>query len=261
MNLFIKFFRDIKKYREYIQNSFFTELALDNSRSYLGFLWWLLDPLFYMLVYILVVSVILGRGGPDYPVFVFSGLLIWRWTSSTINQSIKSISAKKNLINSVYLPKTLFPFIKNNINFFYFSISITILVPFLIVYKIPLTYHIIEIIPVIIVQYLLNFGISLWLSHLGVLYFDVDKFLAVFIRTWYYLSPGLYALEIVPDALRPLMWLNPLTTTMVSSRNVFLYGQHPVYPGLLAWGAVSLLIIYFGLRNIYIFDRTYAKVL
>jgi ABC-type polysaccharide/polyol phosphate export permease len=258
---FRKFIFDIKKYREYIYNSFLTELALENSRSYLGFLWWLLDPLFYMLVYIMVVSIILRRGGPDYPVFVFSGLLIWRWTSSTINQSTNCIIAKKNLINNIYIPKTIFPFIKNSVNFFYFSISITLLVPFLIIYKIPLTYHVIEIVPVIIVQYLFNFGISLWLSHLGVLYFDVDKVLSVFIRVWYYLSPGLYSLDLVPKTLQPLMWLNPLTTTMVSSRNVFLYGHPPVYLGLLVWGVLSIIIIYFGLRNIYNFDRMYAKVL
>lgn len=261
MNPLSKFSIDLKRYKEYIQNSFFTELALDNSRSYLGFLWWLLDPLLYMLVYIILVSIILGRGGPDFPVFVFSGLLIWRWTSSTINQSINSISNKKNLINNVYLPKTLFPFIKNNVNAFYFLISLILLIPFLFIYRIQLTYHVIEIIPVIIVQYLFNFGVSLWLSHLGVLYFDVDKILRVVIRTWYYLSPGLYALEQIPEQFRPFIWLNPLTTTMVSSRNVFLYGEHPAYLGLLVWGIISLVIIYFGLRNIYIFDRTYAKVL
>jgi len=190
---------------------------------------------------------------------MFFKYYILRFSLST--KDPEDIRGWKDQLANYYL--TFWPnlyYLKNNVNIFYFLVSITLLVPFLIIYKIPLTYHVIEIIPVILVQYLFNFGVSLWLSHLGVLYFDVDRILAVFIRTWYYLSPGLYALDRVPEALRPLMWLNPLTTTMVSSRNVFLYGQHPVYIGLLAWGIISLVIIYFGLRNIYKFDRMYAKV-
>ena len=258
---FLHFFNDLKKFKEYIINSFFTGLALDNSRSYLGFVWWVLDPLMYMLIYIIVVSVILGRGEPNFPVFVFSGLLIWRWTSNTINQSTKSIIAKKNIINNVYIPKFIFPFVKNNINTFYFLISIFLLIILLIIYKIPFTWHFIEFIPVMIVQYLFNFGVSLWLSHLGVIYFDVDKIINVFIRAWYYLSPGLYSLDRVPELVRPFMWLNPLTTTIVSSRNVFLYGKSPEYLGLLIWGVISLIIIILGLRKVYYFDRAYAKVI
>jgi len=214
-----------------------------------------------MLIYIIVVSIIMGRGEPNFPVFVFSGLLIFRWSSNTIGQSTSSISSKKNIINNIYLPKTLFPFIKNNVNTFYFLISLALLIVLLVIYKIPPTWHYFEIIPVLVVQYLFNFGVSLWLSHLGIVFFDVDKILNVFLRAWYYLSPGLYALDRVPEEFRPFMWLNPLTTSIVSSRNVFLYGKSPVYLGLATWFLISVVLIYFGLRKVYQFDRSYAKVM
>ncbi len=261
MDIFKRFFQDIKIFREYITNSIATEMAVKYGRSYLGYAWWVLDPLLYMLIYVFVVSIVLGRGGPDFPVFVFSGLLSFRWASQSISQCTMSITSKRNVIGNVYIPKFVFPFIKTINNSFFFLISIVLLFIFLLIYKIPLTFHIFEFIPIFIVQYLFNLAVGLWMSHLGVYFYDVDKVLNVFLRMWYYVSPGLYTLDTVPEALRPVLWLNPLTTMMVSSRNVFLYGESPVYLGLITWGLISIVIIYFGLKIQYKFDRTYAKVL
>jgi ABC-type polysaccharide/polyol phosphate export permease len=256
-----KFVRDIKKYREYITTAVSTEFSLEFSKSHIGYLWWILDPLLYMLIYIFVVSIVLKRGGPAYPVFLFTGLLFWRWTSDTMNRSTFSITSKKSILSQVYIPKPILPLIKILVNTTYFLFSILVLLLVLWFYKIPLTPHILEFIPIFVVQWLFIFGLSLWLTHLGVYYYDIDRVLSLVLRLWYYISPGLYDLSAVPDRLQFILWLNPLTTTFVSSRNVFMYGEHPVYAGLLAWGGISLGIVYFGLKQLYKFDRIYTKVI
>lgn len=260
MTVLKRFLNDLKKYREFIVNSISTELTTEYANSYIGYLWWILDPLLYMMIYVFVVSIVLGRGGPDYPVFLFSGLLFWRWTSSAILRCSNSIVSKRNILNQIFLPKFVLPLIRTCIEAAYFIFSIIVLLALLLLYRIPFTYHILEFIPIFITQFLFIFGAGLWLSHLGVYYYDVDRVLSFLLRIWYYVSPGLFALESIPEPYQRLFWLNPLTVIMTSSRNVFMYGKHPLYLGLAILSLVSLILIYSGLRLLYKFDRTYTKV-
>jgi ABC-type polysaccharide/polyol phosphate export permease len=260
VEILTRFIRDIKKYREYIINSIMTELSVTYAKSYLAYLWWVLDPLLYMFIYVFVVNIVLGRGGPQYPVFVFTALLFWRWTSSAINHSTNSILSKRNLLGNVYIPKFIFPLIKTAVDSVYFLFSILVLFLVLFVYKIPLTLHLFEFVPLFVVHFLFVFGLGLWMSHLGVYYYDVDRVLTFVLQAWYYLSPGLYGLDVIPAQYRFLFWFNPLTTTFSSSRNIFMLGQPPLYLGMFIWGVISILIIYFGLKKLYAFDRIYTKV-
>src|SRR5690625_3880266 len=84
-------------------------LKAEHRNSYLGYFWWLLDPLLNVAVYYFLVVIILGRGGPDFPVFLVIGLVVWRWISSSINSSANSILRYSSIINQVYLPKFIFP--------------------------------------------------------------------------------------------------------------------------------------------------------
>lgn len=251
---------DLGKYWEYILNSINTEIRTEYSTSYVGYLWWILDPLLYMVIYIVVVTILLGRRPPDYPVFLFTGLLFWRWTSSAFIRCTNSIISKRNLLAQVYIPKFIFPLVRVVIESIYFLFSIFVLFALLIIYKIPFTLHFLEFVPLFFVQFLFIFGMGLWLSHLGAYYYDVDRVLSFILRVWYYVSPGLYSLASVPESYRHLFWLNPLTTIMESSRNVFLYGKSPVYPALAGLAVLSLVIIYFGLKKLREFDRVYTKV-
>jgi ABC-type polysaccharide/polyol phosphate export permease len=256
-----KIVKAFRKYKDFFLISVKAELTLEVSRSYLGYVWWILDPLLYMGIYIFVVSFIFQRGGPNYPVFVFSGLLIWRWTSSSLTESTNSIVRKKNLLDQVYLPKFILPMVQIVKNTLFYLFSLTILLLLIVIYKIPFTLHFFEIIPIVIIQTLFLFGLGLWFSHLGVYFYDFDKYIRFILRLWYYLSPGLYEIESVPEKLRPIMWLNPLTITMQGSRDLFMYNRSPNYLALSVLGVVSIVIIYSGLFKLDQFDRSYTKVI
>ncbi len=255
-----RFWADINKYREFILSSIVTELKTEYAKSYIGYLWWILDPVLFMFIYVFVVSIVLKRGGPGFPVFLFSGLLFWRWTSSSILRCTSSIVSKRSILSQIYIPKFILPLIRTGVDSIYFLFSILVLLLLLVIYKIPFTLHILEFIPIFLVQYLFIFGMGLWLSHMGVYYYDVDRVLGFILRVVYYLSPGLYALEAIPLPYRQWFWVNPLTTVMISSRNAFMYGKSPLYLNLLIWTIINLLLIYTGLKKLYKFDRTYAKV-
>ena len=83
-------------------------LKAQNRDSFLGYFWWLLDPLLNVGIYYFLMVVILGRGGPDYPIYLVIGMINWRWISSTINSSSKAITGYSSIISQVYMPKSVF---------------------------------------------------------------------------------------------------------------------------------------------------------
>jgi ABC-type polysaccharide/polyol phosphate export permease len=261
MKLFNVAIKDFKRYKEYILYTTKSELKVQLSSTFLGYLWWILDPLMYMLVYMLVVMIIFNRGGEDFPIFVFSALVPWKWTVSSIMDSTGSIKGKAGVLQQVYIPKYVLPLIKTLINTTKFLFGILVLLVLKVFFKIPFTLHMLEFIFVFIVNFLFILGIGFILSHLGVYFKDINNILSFTIRLWFYLSPALYDLSSVPAKIRFLWWLNPMTTFYMSYRNIFLYGESPLYLQLGLWVLASLLLMYVGLRYLYKFDKNYTKVI
>jgi len=248
------------QYREYIAYSVRSELKLQFSGKYLGALWWVLDPVFYMLAYILVVHVIFRRGGPDYPVFIFTALLCWKWTSSCIAQNINSIRARGTLLSQVYVPKYVFSLIRATAGTADYLFGLLVLFVLNAFFCVPFTLHYAECIPVIAVNYVFILGVSLCVAHLGVYFADLNNIFNFLIRMWFYLSPALYSVADIPAQYRWLWRLNPMTLFYESYRNCFLYGKSPDYAGLGVLLGVSLAVVYGGLNLVYKYDRNYTKV-
>src|SRR5690625_2980093 len=118
-------------------------LKAEHRNSYLGYFWWLLDPLLNVLVYYFLVVIILERGGENYPVFLVIGLVVWRWISSSINTSSKSILRYSSIINQVYLPKSIFPLSFTMTQMFNFMFGLAVIAIFLIFFGVMPSWHII----------------------------------------------------------------------------------------------------------------------
>ena len=232
----------------------------DFANSYIGYIWWVLDPVLFMLVYVFIFQIILQTKIPNYPVFLMCSLLFWRWISSSVSQCTSSIISKRSILSQTYIPKFILPLTRLGINSVYFLFSITVLLAFILFYRIPFTWHFIELVPLFFITFLFVYGIGLWLSHLGVFFVDVERLLQFILRIWYYISPGVYAVANVPNSLKDYIWLNPLTPVFESSRNIFLYNKSPNYLILGVWVVISLILIYTGLKKLNKFDKTYTKI-
>src|SRR5690606_27611627 len=117
-------------------------LKAEHRNSYLGYFWWLLDPLLNVLVYYFLVVIVLDRGGENYPLFLVIGLVVWRWISTTINSSSKSILRYSSIINQVSLPKALFPLSFTVTQLFNFAFGLVVMAGFLLIYGIMPTWYI-----------------------------------------------------------------------------------------------------------------------
>ena len=99
------------RYRDLILYKTLADLRAEAARTYIGFLWWVLDPLIFMAIFYVVFGLLLRRSTPDFVPFLLIGLVSWRWFQNTITHSATSILGGRSLMQQVYVPKIIFPLV------------------------------------------------------------------------------------------------------------------------------------------------------
>ena len=102
-------FREIWSHRRLTRYLVRADLKKHGSDTVLGNVWWVLDPLLQMLVYVVLVSIIFQRPTPDYPLFIFAAILPWKWFTSAVNDAISSVTGRERLIKQIHFPKIVLP--------------------------------------------------------------------------------------------------------------------------------------------------------
>ncbi|HSL76309.1 MAG TPA: hypothetical protein VK867_05150, partial [Candidatus Limnocylindrales bacterium] len=85
------------------------DIKKKGADTFLGNLWWVLDPLLQMVVYVVFVSLIFDRATPDYPLFVLAAILPWKWFTSSVNDATTSVTSQGSLIRQIQFPKIVLP--------------------------------------------------------------------------------------------------------------------------------------------------------
>lgn len=258
-----RFARDVKKYFSYAIYAAKCDLKSEVSSSYLNWLWWVLDPLFFMLVYMFIALVVFGKSEQYFPIFVFIGLTVWIFFSKNINTGVTLIKANKNIVTKIYVPKFILVLEQMMVNFFKMLIAFGIVLIMLLVFRVPLSLHIFHIVPTIVVLATVTFGISTILLHLGVYVADLSNIMTILLRLMMYMSGIFYSVsDRVPAPYNHiLLRLNPAAFCMDAMRLSLLRQASPSYKWMLIWLAVGLGLSALGLRLIYRYENNYAKVI
>jgi len=261
-----KFIADIKKFWNYTVYSAKADLKSEVAGSFLSWLWWILDPLLYMLVYSFVAVIVFGSGEPYFPVFVFIGLNTWQFFAKTIRGSVKLVSGKKSIVTKVYIPKFMFLLEKIGLYGFKMLVSFALTVVFMIFYRVPVTFRVLWIVPLWILLGIVTFALSTIICHFGVFVEDLLNVVTVALQLGMYLSGIFYSIEtrigrhsqLIASLLTKC---NPIALIIADSRRVLIYGQDPHYYALLAWFIVGLAISAIGVKIIYKYENSYVKII
>jgi ABC-type polysaccharide/polyol phosphate export permease len=223
------------------------------SDTLLGNLWWIIDPLLQMAVYVVLVSVIFKRDRPDYPVFIFAAILPWKWFQTTIYDGITSVTGAGGLIRQVQFPKLVLPVASSLAavwNFAFGLIPMMVLIVVLFPHRLSPTLLLIPLIAV--VQLAFNLALAVGLGALNVFFRDIGNVARHAMRLWFYLSPGLYAFADLQAAteklsvplIRHIILWNPFAILFTAYRDV-IYGQENApYGGIMPdWGALAALLV------------------
>jgi ABC-type polysaccharide/polyol phosphate export permease len=205
-----------------------SELKVLYRNKALGYLWSLLEPLCMMGVYILLVAVIFQRGGPQYPVLVFSAILAWWWFTFSVTGSVTSISGKAKLIQTLYFPKGVLPLEKAITGLVRYLTGLIALVPLLFIFEAQWSLNVLWMPVLIFVQLLLTIGCCFFFAALGVYFRDLQNILRFLIRAWFFISPALYSVaDRVPERFQGIYMLNPFAALFESYKNVLVLGMPP----------------------------------
>ena len=195
--------------------------------SVLGFIWSILNPLAYMVILTLVFSVLLRVSIPNFAAWLLIGLLIWRFFSIGTSQALSSVIENSSLVTKVYLPRYLIVLANNLANLLGASLEFLALLPLLILLGVSISAHVLLLPVILIFEFLLVFGISLLLSSLNVKYRDFDQLWGLALQLGFFLSPIVYAPDIIPLRYAYLYSLNPVTSLIESTRAILLQNQLP----------------------------------
>jgi lipopolysaccharide transport system permease protein len=174
-----------------------------------------------MLVYTVAFGLIvrIPTEGVPYPVFVYSGLVVWTYFSNTLNQSSNSLLQYQGLITKVYFPRLLVPLASVAAGLVDFGIAFIVLIGLLKFYGYAITAVFWTLPLFILLTMTTALAVSLWLSALNVRYRDTGLLIPLLIQIWFFSTPIIYPSSLVPEHWRPLYdVLNPMTVVVEGFR-------------------------------------------
>jgi lipopolysaccharide transport system permease protein len=244
--------REIQSRRRLIRYLVQADLKKKGADTILGNVWWVLDPLLQMLVYVLLVSVILDRKQADYPLFIFAAILPWKWFTTAVGDAITSVSSQDRLIKQLQFPKIVLPTaatVAGVVNFAFGCVALAGLL--LLFYRDRATPYL-ALLPVIAtVQFVFTLAVAYAVSAVNVFYRDVGNVSRHALRLWFYLSPGLYGVATLKSIgdhyplLIQAMSFNPFFVLFNGYRAVIYDGQMPDWTslGVLFVASIGLLAL------------------
>lgn len=232
------------------------DLKVRYKRSLLGFLWFLLKPLFSMAVYTVVFTKIIRFGGSieHFSLFLLTGLLPWNFFSASLSSSARSLLDNQKLIRSVYFPRTALPVSAVIANAFHMLMAMAVLEVILVFAGHPPSLSILLLPVAVLLLTLMTSGFAMMISVGNVYYRDVSQFLEVILLAWFYASPVIYPLgrELIPGRMEAVIKFNPVSGALEIFHSVMYYGTWPeiwAWVSLASWSAVILAAGYFIFRK------------
>ncbi len=254
---------DIKKYGAYTVYAAKSQLKAEVANSKLNWIWWILEPFCYMLVYSLVFGVIFNASEPHHGLFIFVGLTVWQLFSRVVKRSVTIVKRNRHTIGKVYMPKYMLIIQEILVESFKMSICLAISLLLVLYYKVGVTPYILWIIPLLGVMALMTFGIGCFMLHFGVGLEDLSTITDILLRLLVYFVGVYFSVpNRIPEPFSSyLIRWNPVTFFVVSARKIMIYHEAVDYAGLLYWFVLSLVLAYAGIQLIYKNENSYIKVI
>ena len=227
------------------------DLKVRYKRSLLGFLWFLLKPLFSMAVYTIVFTKIIRFGGSieHFSLFLLSGLLPWNFFSASLSSSTRTLLDNQKLIRSIYFPRAALPVSSVIANSVHMLLAMAVLEIILVIAGHTPSLSILLLPVAVILLAAMTSGFAMMISVGNVYYRDVSQFLEVILLAWFYASPVIYPLGagLIPEKMEAVIRFNPVAGALEIFHSLMYYGTWPelwAWVSLTAWTAVAGVVGY-----------------
>lgn len=235
--------RIFRKYQPLLGQLVMKDIKLKYRRSFLGYLWSILNPLMIMLIMLIVFSSMFKAEIKNFAAYLIIGQMIFGFVSDATNLAMSSINGNAALIKKVYVPKYIFTMSKITSSFvnMMFSLAAMIIV-FIITHVSPNVYMF--FIPAILVEeYIFCLGLGLFLAQAAVFFKDIQYIYSAFLTAWMYFTPIFYPIEQLPSVLQnTIRYCNPVYSYILQFRTIVLTGSFPDL-SVIAYGFITAFIM------------------
>lgn len=222
--------------------------------SFMGLAWSFFNPIFMLIVYTFVFSVVFkSRWGGDldesrsqFAVVLFVGMIIHGLFAEAINRAPFLILSNVNYVKKVIFPLEILPVVSLGASLFHALISIIVLLIAFLIFNGYLNWTAIFFPLIILPMLILITGLTWFFASLGVFLRDVGQTVSIVTQVMMFMAPVFYPISALPEKFRWLIMINPITFIIEQSRAVLIWGTQPDWIGLLIYTLISLLVAWGG---------------
>lgn len=246
--------RALWAYRGFITGSVQREFQSKYRNSLLGAAWTVLNPLAMIVVYTVIFAQVMRTKLPGvdstfaYSIYLCAGVLTWGLFGEITGRAQNMFLEHASLLKKLSFPRLCLPVTVVANAVLNFAIVFGLFTAFLIVSGNFPGWVYLGLFPVLGIQIAFSIGLGISLGVLNVFFRDVGQFFGIFLQFWFWLTPIVYPVAILPEGLQPLMAYNPIATLTAAYQTVLVNGQWPNWQALWPIAVLSLLLCALGFR-------------
>lgn len=237
----------LHKYIPLLRELVVRDLKIKYRRSFLGYLWSLMNPLLMMWILTIVFSYVFRFDIPNYPLYLIIGQVVFNFVSESTTASMYSIVGNGALLKKVYVPKAIFPLARVASSFVTMLFSMMAIFIVMIATDVSLTPTLLLLPVPLFFLFVFSLGVSLIVSAVAVYLRDMFHLYSVFTTAWSFLTPIFYPISIVPDDFRWMLFWNPLFYIVSYFREIILNDTVPAFSDTLLCLELSIGTLLLGM--------------
>jgi homopolymeric O-antigen transport system permease protein len=243
-----------------IKHQAFAELRAESTRTFAGYLWWIMQPLLSLLVYYIAFNWIFARGKENYAVFMFSGIVFYQWFASTVARSTTSLIDNYWMMQHLDVHKIVFPLYIVLVDFIKFIVVLIILLVTILLcgYSISIVWF--SLVPLLFLQLLFIIGVSCGVAAITPFIPDLEQVIGVILHLMFFLSGVFFNLSQMPGELQAIMRLNPMAVLIEQYRLVLFHNNYPQWGKLGLTLLMSLGILFVSISILCRKNKMYPKI-
>ena len=214
------------------------EMQVRYKNNVLGYLWSVLQPLSFALVYFIAFKIFMRVQMENYTLYLLTGMFPWQWFANSVNEASGTFTSNTSIIKKINFPRNLLVAATIIKDAFHFILCIPVIMMFCFIYDSPISITWLYGIPILLVlQAVMIYGLSLIISTVNLFFRDLERIVTILVTFLFFLTPIVYNYEMVPEKYRQLLALNPMAFLMTSWRGLFLTGQ-------MDWSAILVTLVW-----------------
>lgn len=236
------------------------ELRAEGTRTYAGYLWWIIQPLLMFGVYYIAFGYVLADRTENFAVFLFTGIVLWQWFSVTVLRCSGSLITARGLMQQMNLHKSVFPFSIIMVNLVKFSFSFVILIIVLAMAGFPPTWLWLVLPLLLVLELVVISAVGCFSAMISPFVPDFQHVLSTVLHLMFFVTGIIYDLSVLPEKYQAILKLNPMAIVISETRGIMMNNQHPDYSLLLISLTQAIALLTVSLFLLHKFDKVYPKI-